>query len=288
MMVVWRASSLQLYKDELNAHTIPLMPVHYATCDGCQHFPIVGLRFQCTVCKDTDFCERCHIEHPLDHPLIQYRVASSVTPTIVSSLTTEVKVEGNEKQPTKVEVKPLESHFASSVTPVDGAHVIWRNQRGASVASLAKVKVEGNEKQPAKIEIKPLTQASTASASCKDNTTTSQPGWSSLDAKRPAEADRNDNSTTGSAGSADNTSVSSKEQDAKDPIMNKTEARSYLTDRNAVCRIAKSDLLLHTLIAKAELTIEELEDYDVRYDLKATRYHYSACIDAPCGLFNRI
>lgn len=39
-------------------------------CDGCDANPIVGIRYMCSVCSDTDFCQNCekngvHAQHPL-------------------------------------------------------------------------------------------------------------------------------------------------------------------------------------------------------------------------------
>ena len=38
-------------------------------CDGCDANPITGIRYMCSVCSDTDFCQTCekngvHSQHP--------------------------------------------------------------------------------------------------------------------------------------------------------------------------------------------------------------------------------
>jgi len=33
-------------------------------CDGCDQFPLQGLRYKCFVCKDYDLCHPCHVQHP--------------------------------------------------------------------------------------------------------------------------------------------------------------------------------------------------------------------------------
>jgi len=45
-----------------------------AICDGCESNPIQGIRFMCSVCSDTDFCEKCEKNgvHP-QHPLLKIR-----------------------------------------------------------------------------------------------------------------------------------------------------------------------------------------------------------------------
>jgi len=45
-------------------------------CDGCGVFPIVGVRFQCTVCDNFDLCSKCEAtpgSHPADHALLKHR-----------------------------------------------------------------------------------------------------------------------------------------------------------------------------------------------------------------------
>jgi peptidoglycan hydrolase-like protein with peptidoglycan-binding domain len=44
-------------------------------CDGCNAFPIVGARYNCTVCPDFDLCAKCEASsvHPAEHPLLKLR-----------------------------------------------------------------------------------------------------------------------------------------------------------------------------------------------------------------------
>jgi peptidoglycan hydrolase-like protein with peptidoglycan-binding domain len=44
-------------------------------CDGCNVFPIVGPRYNCTVCPDFDLCAKCEASsvHPAEHPLLKLR-----------------------------------------------------------------------------------------------------------------------------------------------------------------------------------------------------------------------
>lgn len=48
-------------------------------CDGCGVFPIVGLRFKCTECRDFDFCEKCEKElgEGHIHPMTKHRIPVS-------------------------------------------------------------------------------------------------------------------------------------------------------------------------------------------------------------------
>lgn len=43
------------------------------SCDGCQVFPITGIRYKCAVCPDFDFCEKCENECPHNHPFLKIR-----------------------------------------------------------------------------------------------------------------------------------------------------------------------------------------------------------------------
>lgn len=37
------------------------------TCDGCKVYPIVGIRYKCTVCHDFDYCESCEEKNSETH-----------------------------------------------------------------------------------------------------------------------------------------------------------------------------------------------------------------------------
>lgn len=50
--------------------------IHYrVSCDMCNAFPIVGIRYKCTVCPNFDLCEKCESENwkQHNHPMIKYR-----------------------------------------------------------------------------------------------------------------------------------------------------------------------------------------------------------------------
>lgn len=48
-------------------------------CDGCNVFPLVGPRYNCTVCPDFDLCAKCEAAgiHPAEHPLLKMRQPTS-------------------------------------------------------------------------------------------------------------------------------------------------------------------------------------------------------------------
>jgi len=50
------------------------VPVHLIVkCDGCNAFPIRGIRYKCSVCRDFDFCERCEQEKEHPHAFIKVK-----------------------------------------------------------------------------------------------------------------------------------------------------------------------------------------------------------------------
>lgn len=45
--------------------TLEEKPIHkLVICDGCEVFPLVGIRYKCAVCEDFDYCETCEEKHP--------------------------------------------------------------------------------------------------------------------------------------------------------------------------------------------------------------------------------
>lgn len=50
------------------------------TCDGCESYPMQGLRFKCKVCKDFDLCEACfskrHVLHDSSHAFQRHSAES--------------------------------------------------------------------------------------------------------------------------------------------------------------------------------------------------------------------
>ena len=43
------------------------------TCDGCSKFPIVGVRYKCTICNDFDFCEDCEKDVKHEHIFLKIK-----------------------------------------------------------------------------------------------------------------------------------------------------------------------------------------------------------------------
>ena len=42
-------------------------------CDGCGIFPVKGIRYKCSVCKDFDYCEECEQRFAHPHPFLKIR-----------------------------------------------------------------------------------------------------------------------------------------------------------------------------------------------------------------------
>jgi len=66
---------------------------HKAACDGCETYPIKGIRYKCSVCKDFDFCAVCEerMQHP--HAFLKIRNAGEVPSVMVTMLPEEKEQE---------------------------------------------------------------------------------------------------------------------------------------------------------------------------------------------------
>lgn len=51
-------------------------------CDGCNAFPLTGIRFKCCVCRNFDLCEKCESAgtHNPAHPMLKIRPAPATNP----------------------------------------------------------------------------------------------------------------------------------------------------------------------------------------------------------------
>eukprot|EP00808_Paulinella_micropora_P015990 g71463.t1 len=60
---------------------LPARPVHRVQCCECGAQPIVGTRYRCVACPDTDLCERCEAadRHPQQHPLLKMQQPAAVS-----------------------------------------------------------------------------------------------------------------------------------------------------------------------------------------------------------------
>ena len=45
------------------------------TCDGCQAYPITGIRYKCIICNNFDFCEKCEASVEHHHNFIKMKKA---------------------------------------------------------------------------------------------------------------------------------------------------------------------------------------------------------------------
>jgi len=52
-------------------------------CDGCDVFPIVGIRYKCHTCRDFDYCEKCEATKDHPHPFIKLKKPVAEAPQYV-------------------------------------------------------------------------------------------------------------------------------------------------------------------------------------------------------------
>lgn len=79
-----------LIHKEANAHlgheASPSQVWPGVSCDGCEEFPMVGLRYKCAVCDNFDFCESCErsLNHP--HPFIKLKTPNNSFINVTSEI----------------------------------------------------------------------------------------------------------------------------------------------------------------------------------------------------------
>jgi hypothetical protein len=56
------------------------------TCDGCNTYPIVGVRYKCSVCPDFDYCEKCEETREHCHPFLKIKSPQQAPDMIFASV----------------------------------------------------------------------------------------------------------------------------------------------------------------------------------------------------------
>lgn len=129
-------------------------------CDGplCGSKPtyIVGDRYKCAVCHDTDFCARCealpNLEHNRTHPLLKFK-----TPVRNVCVTTYgEKANGETMRPMGDQARPTSSKSTETLPPAPSANA------ATQVQTIAEVKLAGSPKEEAKYEDKSAVKAYTS------------------------------------------------------------------------------------------------------------------------------
>jgi hypothetical protein len=64
---------------------------HKAACDGCDTYPIKGIRYKCSVCKDFDFCAICEERQQHPHAFLKIRNPREVPSVMVTMLPAEAE-----------------------------------------------------------------------------------------------------------------------------------------------------------------------------------------------------
>ena len=138
-------------------HPLRAQVHHGINCDGplCKGKPdqhwIVGDRYKCAVCHDTDFCANCEAlpthRHNRTHPLIKFR-----TPVRNVSVTTLGEKENGEAMCTMGDKLPQTSSKSTETTPAaPSANAATQVQ---TVAEVKPIEVVEEVKEEAKAEIK--------------------------------------------------------------------------------------------------------------------------------------
>lgn len=72
---------------------------HKAACDGCGCYPIMGIRYKCSVLKDFDFCAVCEerLQHP--HAFLKIRHPREVPSVMVTMLPAEAEQKKHQAPP---------------------------------------------------------------------------------------------------------------------------------------------------------------------------------------------
>jgi len=56
------------------------------TCDSCGKFPIVGIRYKCSICHNYDFCEDCEARGDHPHAFLKIRTPAQAPKVLIASM----------------------------------------------------------------------------------------------------------------------------------------------------------------------------------------------------------
>lgn len=56
------------------------------TCDSCGKYPIVGIRYKCSICHNYDFCEECEARGDHPHAFLKIRTPAQAPKVLIASL----------------------------------------------------------------------------------------------------------------------------------------------------------------------------------------------------------
>jgi hypothetical protein len=58
----------------------------HVTCDSCGKFPIVGIRYKCSICHNYDFCEECEARGDHPHAFLKIRTPNQAPKVLIASM----------------------------------------------------------------------------------------------------------------------------------------------------------------------------------------------------------
>jgi len=113
------ASSLPVINDT-PVGSVSLVVHEAITCSFCE-FPVTGIRYKCSLCRNFDLCEECEAlegAHPQDHPLIKIKVPLPATFQPIHAVMSGIHVARGElekvlEQPQVVEVREMVADVAA-------------------------------------------------------------------------------------------------------------------------------------------------------------------------------
>lgn len=117
-------------------------------CDGCSIAPIIGIRFNCTICSDFDYCDTCEkILGPIhSHPLL--KIKTKIAQNLVDQKNFIFSYQINDVNDYRANIEVL------NYKPNDAGCYIVEAERNNAFRAEIKINNNGERKWPNGIELK--------------------------------------------------------------------------------------------------------------------------------------